>query len=204
MNKKIAIIAGAAALVILGIIGFFVFQNSNNSQTSLKNTSNKEADSVSSPYESLQDIFTNKTLSLMCEFTSEEGPKTAIYVKNGMVRTSTKGNTPQEAGDAIIRDNFVYFWNDTIAVKVPFNPDDMESAQQNVQTQEYLADLEKYKDSCKTAVVDDSFFSPPSDIVFQDLSNLMQAMPSGSADSSQDAPTQEEIEALMRQYQQSQ
>lgn len=204
MNKKVAIIAGIGLIVVLGIIGFFVFQNSNNSQTSLENTSNRKAESMSSPFESLQDVFTNKNLNLVCEFTSEGGQKTAIYVKNGMVRTSSKGNTPQEAGDAIIRDNFVYFWNDSSAVKVPFNPEDLESAQQNVQTQQSLSDLEKYKDSCKTAVANDSLFTPPSDITFQDLSNLMQAMPSGSASESEDAPTQEEIEALMKQYQQSQ
>ncbi|MBP7832900.1 MAG: hypothetical protein KA035_03965 [Candidatus Levybacteria bacterium] len=204
MNKKIGVIAGAVILVILAVIGFFVIQNANKSQTSLESTSNMEPKSVSAPFESLQDVFTNKNLNLVCEFTSEGGQKTAIYVKNGMVRTSSKGNTPQEAGDAIIRDNFVYFWNDTSAVKVPFNPQDLESAQQNVQTQQSLSDLEKYKDSCKTAVANDSLFTPPSDIKFQDLSDLMQAMPSGSASESEDAPTQEEIEALMKQYQQSQ
>lgn len=201
MNKKIGIIAGVVVVLILGIVGLFALLGSKNPQASQESTVNKESGQSKSAFESLEDVFTNKSLTLACKFTSEEGPKTTIYVKNGMVRTSSMGNNPLESSDAIIRDNFIYFWNDKSAVKVPFNPEDMESTQQNAQTKQSLSDLEKYKDSCKTAVVNDSFFTPPSDVEFQDLSNFMQAMPTGTSESG-NTPSQEEIEALMKQYQQ--
>ncbi len=204
MNKKIGVIAGAVILVILAVIGFFVIQNSNNPQSSLESTTNKESAQTGATFDSLQDIFSNKSLSLQCDYASDEGQKATIYIKNGMVRTSSVGETPQESGEVIIRDNTMYFWNNEGGIKMTFNAEDMESAQQNAQAKQSLSDLQKYKDSCKTAVVNDSLFTPPSDVVFQDMSNLLQAMPSGAANGSKSAPTQEEIEALMKQYQQSQ
>ena len=34
--------------------------------------------------------------------------------------------------------------------------------------------IDKYKDSCKTAVIEDSYFSEPKDVKFQDMSKLLQ------------------------------
>ncbi len=203
MNKKIGIIAGVAAVIILGIVGFFMLQGSNKSQNSMESMTNKESAQNGAMFESLNDIFTNKSLSLQCDFTSENNQKATVYVKNGMIRTSSVGNTPEESGDVIIKDNTMYFWSTQGGIKMKFSMEDMESAQQNAQAKQSLADLEKYRNSCKTAVVNDSLFTPPANVTFQDMSSLMQAIPTGANGTGQ-APTQEEIEALMKQYQQGQ
>ena len=51
---------------------------------------------------------------------------------------------------------------------------DLPDGGQNANSADTLAELEKYKDSCKPTVVADSMFVPPADVKFQDLSKMMQ------------------------------
>jgi hypothetical protein len=69
-----------------------------------------------------------------------------------------------------------------------------------------LAGIEKYKDSCKTEVVDDSFFVPPADIKFQDMNAFTESLkqvptvnvPTTGAEG-QNAVNQDYINELMKQ-----
>lgn len=44
-----------------------------------------------------------------------------------------------------------------------------------------MASMEKYKDSCKPAVVADSEFTPPTDVTFQDMSKMMMPQTTGAS-----------------------
>lgn len=207
MNAKMGIIIGIVVIILLGIVGFLLFQGKNTAQKDNSTAAPKTGET--STFKSLQDIFTNKSLSLMCDYSDPEGRKTTTYIKGGMVRTDIVSTNPQESGSVIVKDNTMYFWNATSGITMKFNPEDIANAQngttQSAQGQQSLQDLEKYKKSCKTSVVNDSLFTPPSTVKFQDMSSMMKMIPSGGATANgagNSAPTQEEIEALMKQYQQ--
>lgn len=207
MNAKIGIILGVVVIILLGIGGFLFLQGKNSTQENSNTMTPKTGETGT--FESLQDIFSNKSLSLACDYTDPEGRKTVTYIKGGMVRTDIVSTNPQESGSIIVKENTMYFWNATSGITMKFNPEDMANTQndnaQSAQGQKSLQDLEKYKKSCKTSVVNDSLFTPPSTVKFQDMSSMMKMIPSGGAAANgteNSAPTQEEIEALMKQYQQ--
>jgi hypothetical protein len=117
-----------------------------------------------------------------------------------MVRTS------YAAGDMLMRDNKMYFWNKDMAYMMEFNPQEMmeqgEKASQNGQTnpEDTIEAMEKYKDSCRSASVPDSMFDLPEGVKFQDYSNMTKKMmPTGGA---QGTPSidPKQYEDLMKKY----
>ncbi len=182
MSVKLWMIIGAAVIILAGLFGFMYVQNMTN-KAATDTMMKKSSPSESSAFSSLSDIFTNKSLSLTCEFTDEEGRKTKTYIKSGKVRAEIIGKEAADSGTIIVKEETMYFWNGAQGMMMKYDTKQMTGQDtQNLnaaQGQAALQGIEQYRQSCHPAVVSDSLFTPPSDVKFQDLSELMKMMPSG-------------------------
>lgn len=187
MQKKVII--AIIALALIGGGAFFFLQNKPGSSQSTVVTSIKDA--------------LSKSVSLECTYTDGQGRESKSYIKNGAVRSDYKGKTAEETGSAIVTSKKMYMWTDN---KEGFMMDIPEvtraEGEQSTpkalsQKDDVMADLEKYKESCKAAVVSDSLFTPPSDVKFTDYSQMMKQMPSAGSGMSE-----EQVKQYMEQYDQ--
>jgi hypothetical protein len=175
---SILIIAGAGAYMFLA-----------------KNTSEKQdskavvAETVPSPttgtvISSIKEALAGSQ-SIRCDFTDETGRQTTSYLKSGSVRTDYTGADPDDSGSMLMKDETLYIWNGKEGTKMAFDMQAMMNKAGSIaptatkksstsDQEEFLSTLEKYKESCKPATVDDALFTPPADVKFTDLSSMMQ------------------------------
>lgn len=121
----------------------------------------------------------SKSLSLECSFVDERGMQTKVDIKNGAVRAEVTGKTQTESGSVIVKDKKMYFWNKQTGFMMELpdvDPKELAKGtdQGSLQAKSMMEAIEKYKDSCKPAVVADSVFTPPAEVKFQDLSKMMK------------------------------
>lgn len=190
MPKNVLIIVIVAVILVIGGGAFWYVQS-------------QQSESKQSVATSIKDAL-SQSVSLECSYTDGEGRESKTYIKNGAVRSDYIGQTPEETGSVIVQGNMMYVWN---AQKQGFKmeiPEVTGTQQQTdpvaagvTQKEDLLAELEKYKDACKPAVVSDSLFTPPSDVVFTDYSQMMQDLPAEAGYPSVD-PAQ--AEKMMQQY----
>lgn len=185
MNKAVVIVG---ALLILGVGGYFMTQQSTNSALN-----SKKVEETSS-FTSIQDAL-SKSLSLQCTFTDEDGKKTKTYIKSGAVRTDFTGAKAEDSGSMIMKDKKLYTWTNDKKKGFMMTVPEVTPGQTNIpgsatgdanrsqQATDVLTALDKFKDSCKPATVADSLFTPPSEIKFTDFSNMMKqfTQPTGGA-----------------------
>ncbi len=145
---------------------------------------------------SIKDALT-KSVSMECEY--EEGTtKTKAWIKNGAIRADVVSEDEQSNGSFIMKDKDkkMYFWNEKegYVMTIP-DSEEVEGSEstESSPTNDIMKDLEEYKDHCKPAVVSDSLFNPPSDVTFQDMSEMMNGSGSGMSE--------EEVKKMMEQYQ---
>lgn len=199
MSTKMKIIVGVVILLVLGIGAFMFMGNSGKSLTQNNGMMGKS----SSPFSSIQEAL-SKNLSLQCDVTDPQGHKTVSYIKNGKIRVDITGATTAENGSVIMRDNKMYFWNNKGGISMEFNIDelgkqganstpDQSGTGQNPQA--YVDMMEKYKESCKNATVSDSLFEVPTNVKFQDFSEMMKMMQGGA-----NGANSADYEKLMQQY----
>ncbi len=116
----------------------------------------------------------SKKMTLVCEFSDEKGTSTKSYIKNGAVRVSSGGTNTNESGEFIMKDNKMYMWNETTREGFVYNVPEGDQTTQISQGDEYLNMIDAYKDSCKVATVENSYFVPPTDVNFQDMSKILE------------------------------
>lgn len=171
MNKKVIIAVVVVLVLILG--GLFYFKNAS-----------KELNSNMVP----KDVFTSvkdalsKKMTLVCEFKNDTGASTKSYIKNGAVRVSTTNEiSTNQSDDIIIKDKKMYMWD--LKTKQGFVydiPDESTNNQADatgsdvIKSDAYFKMIDKYKDSCKVATVEDSYFVPPTDVKFQEMNKLLE------------------------------
>lgn len=190
-------------LFLLGIGGYFFMSSKGTLPKTPINTGK------SNVFESIQDAL-SKSLSLKCVYKDEKGVQTITYIKGGAVRVNMEGIKDNEQPSSIIlKDKKMYMWNEisktgftyTITEPVVTPGTDKAPAVDNKDAS-VLAGIEKYKDSCKTEVVADSFFVPPVDVKFQDMSafteSLQKQVPTTGA-GDQNNVNQDYINELMKQ-----
>lgn len=190
-------------LLLLGIGGYFFMNSKGTLPKTLVNTG------TSNVFESIQDAL-SKSLSLKCVYKDEQGIQTTTYIKGGAVRVDMEGiKDNEQPGSIILKDKKMYMWNEasktgfTYTITEPeVTPGTDQSPTVDNKDASVLAGIEKYKDSCKTEVVADSFFVPPADVKFQDMSafteNLMKQVPTTGA-TDQNTVDQDYINELMKQ-----
>lgn len=158
MNKKKILIIGGLVVCFLGVGLLF-------------RTKNKEEGTIlqeKGVFTSIKDALT-KNVSLTCEFKTPDGQTTKSYIKNGAVRVTSEDST--QAGEIIILKEKMYIWDTKTKQGYVYNN---VTGTDVVKSESYLDMIEQYKDSCKVAVVNDSLFTPPTDINFQDMSKILE------------------------------
>lgn len=185
-------------VVALLVLGWFLFVRNRVNQTS---TTQPQVTVAPNAFTSIKDALT-KSISLQCEYKDEEGRTTSSFIKNGAVRADVVATDPKESGSVIIKDNKMYSWNGREGVTMAFAEDQIKDAQDSVaQNQDVLENIEKYKDRCKPAVVSDVLFTPPTDVKFTDLSEMMKLVPTGATTQTTPGNNPQDIQKMMDQYQ---
>jgi len=171
-NKKVLIIV---AVVLLALVGGFIFLKSKSSDTGP--TGSQSANK--SIFNSVKDALT-QNLTISCEFTDETGTLVKSYIKNGAVRITSTGDTVAKSGEIIMKDKKMYIWD--TATKEGFvydiSREEGTTDTQKSNSDSYLDMIDKYKDYCKVATVADSFFTPPADVKFQDMTKFLEDLKS--------------------------
>lgn len=175
MKKGVLIAVVVIILLVIGASGYLATRHSNSSMQPYGQAAKTTPSSV---FGSIQDALTNKALSLSCDFTDANGIHVVAYIKSGAIRSDVTGKTPQESGSVLIKDKKMYFWNATMGMMMdmPAMTVTPTPGANTNQTQSTVADLEKYKESCKPAVLSDSLFTLPANVKFTDESQMMQQM----------------------------
>ncbi len=183
MNKKIAI---GIAVVILLAGGAYYFQSQNKTKVSDDGQMSSEKNGAgNSIAESIRDMM-NRGAVLECTYEAN-GEKTTAYIKGKSVRsTSAIGNDPKAPNNFLYVDSKIYFWNDTtkegMFMTAPEQKADSQPKTNETQfdkdiNTDIVGQLEQYKNSCKPSSVSDSLFTVPSNVKFQDFSELMKQIP---------------------------
>lgn len=193
-------------LLLLLLLGLGAFGYYKYAHTKKAPESAKKEEEHGGVFGSIKDAL-SKQLSLECRFTSDEGVTTTAYIKMGAMHVDTNAGKP-DAMSMIMKDKKLYYWQ--VAQKqgsvmtipdvsiTPSVTGTLKPTGEEDRSQSMLAALEKFKNSCKTAVVADALFTPPADVKFTDYSQVMkQVAPSGTAPTGM---SQEDVQKLMQQY----
>lgn len=179
MKKNLVIILVLGVAVVGGLV-FFSSQSKQKGETISPSQTN-EGTTVTEETIVTEESETNTSTELAlggsykCTYTMEQGLKVTTYVKNGKMRTEI----PLEVGDtniSLYTDNKVYQWS--TKEKQGFFMSVEEAKQQpNTEVQDpdkYLEEIRrKYQPDCQNMDLPDSLFRVPTDIEFQDLSQLL-------------------------------
>ena len=175
-SKGILIAVAFLLLVILGLGAYkFLFAG----KSSVGSTTTQQGNVFTSIKDAL-----SKSVSLQCDFTDETGNKTTGYIKAGAIRADIIAKTTEESGSVIIKNNKMYFWNskEGMVLDISETGDKAKDTPEGQNKSDSIMNsFEQYKQSCKPAVVSDSLFTPPTDVKFTNLSELMKT-PSGAPD----------------------
>jgi hypothetical protein len=185
MNKIILF-----AIIIAVIGGIFYFsknkplpQSSTSSQQSQNKTQTQnQKEEKNNVFTSIKDALT-RGQSLKCQFTDESGRQTTVYFKKDFVR-GMFNDEKEVMNNFLYRDKKVYTWGDKTKEGMIVDTDTISVAPTIKQTnkneprsaQDYIEQYEKYWQNCKVETVSDTLFNPPSDVQFQNMSDLMQQM----------------------------
>lgn len=185
-------------LLLLGV-GGYLFMNSQKTKPSTTVTTQGTTQQGGNIFTSIQDAL-SKSLSLKCDYPNPDGKGGTVtsYIKNGAVRVSSIAMGTEGNGSVIMKDNKMWIWDDVKKTGMTLTLDTSKltpgagAASNDDQKAKVLAEMEKYKNYCKTEVVADSLFTPPADIKFTDLQNLMKGytVPSGVIPSGVVIPSQ--------------
>lgn len=189
-GKKTGLYIGLAVLAVLIVAGGFMFFT-------------KGVNPLTNPAAVL-----TGGASMKCEYT-EDGRNIVAYVKGEQFRTDVTGGE-EGSMSMIYKDDTTWSWNtDTKkGMKMTFEKPtvtpgaEMESTggeTEKSDAQEIKEELDKYKDSCKNQMVSESLFTPPSDVEFQDYSQMMEQMQNMNPQSVQNM-SEEQLQEMMQQY----
>lgn len=180
MNKLIPVVV---VLLLLGVGGYLFMSSQKAKPPAIEQKTTATTQGTTQQggniFTSIQDAL-SKSISLKCDYPDPNGKGTITsYIKNGAVRVMSIAMGSQGNGSAIMKDNKMWIWDDVkktgmmLTLNKPTGTNPSGVPQQD-QREKVLADMEKYKNYCKTEVVADSLFIPPTDVQFTDLQNIMQ------------------------------
>lgn len=177
MNNKVIIAVVTAVIIVGGGIALFMANSSNTQQNETKQveTTNETKTSLSALLE--------KGDPQKCTYSgTNEGYEysgTAYFSSEKQMRNDYKSEREGKSrdGSMIISDDTQYFWNndDKKGFKTAVKADDQQ--QSNSETGKNVDTKAKFSFQCEDWTVDESKFTPPSDVTFQDLTQIMQNIP---------------------------
>lgn len=186
MSKTVLIALIAGVIVIGAGAAYFATQKDDKTSNSTTETTTNASESTSpSTTKSNVASFLSGSETKECSYsTSSEGAEIngTMYFSGGQMRHNYSSNKDgkSQSGSMIITKEAQYVWdNDTLkGVKFAFSPDTPTSSDQPSGNSSQGVDVNKeYDFSCKDWAVDESYFTPPSNVKIQDLSNLQNQIP---------------------------
>ncbi|MGI5827870.1 MAG: hypothetical protein ACOX6V_02490 [Patescibacteria group bacterium] len=187
-----------------------------NNQTSTSNEDGlqqeqQEEQSEQTIGNSLKSIF-SRGESAKCTY-NEDGAEITVAIKGNKTRVYGIDYNPEteaiEEGGVINDGEWVYFWDGSTKAGIKYKISALEGlANEDTGTNEQAeswGDMEKWADeieddyevNCTPQTISDSEFTPPSDIQFQDMAQLMESVKQFQDMKPSDIPSAEELEELM-------
>ncbi|OGK09292.1 hypothetical protein A2767_03590 [Candidatus Roizmanbacteria bacterium RIFCSPHIGHO2_01_FULL_35_10] len=206
MNKSLPVII-VVILLLLGGGAFLAFKNKPAQPGAVNTNVGQGQTQDGNVFTSIKDAL-SKSLSLECTYKDEKGTESTTQIKGGAIHVVAKTltNGKEINSQIIMKDRKMYSWDEETKKGFVFEiPDETLQTTPSSQTptgenkgESFLAEIEKYKDACKPAVVSDSLFTPPTDVEFQDFSSVFQNIPTGT--SGNGAAPSFDLEQLKKQY----
>ena len=116
-----------------------------------------------------------KSGSFACNFTDEYSRQVKVSIKNGSARAEYTGKNPEDAETDLLTKTNLYVWRNNdkkgYVVELPTGSVQRKAGDALSQRDDFIILLEKHKDTCKPAIVADSVFTLPTDVVFKKFSN---------------------------------
>ena len=183
MNTKLIAIA-AIAIILLAGGGLFLYNQSNKQSSPTQTASNNTSATPQALKNSIFDILASGQ-SQECSFDSKvdenSSSKGVFYITQDKMRGDiTTSNNGKASDISIIRvgeDNYMWGTDLAIGIKMKLSLEDLKS---NDQASSYVDLNQDFDYKCKGWTVDNSKFTPPSNIKFTDLSAFMPGSSSGS------------------------
>lgn len=180
MNSKVIIGIVTAVIIIGGGVALYMANSSNTQQNETK-----EAETAQTTTKTSLSALLEKGDPQKCTYSgSNEGYEysgTAYFSSEKQMRNDYKSEREGKSrdGSMIITDGTQYFWNndDKKGFKTAIKADD--SQQSSSETSENVDTKAKFSFQCEGWTVDESKFTPPSDVTIQDLTQIMQTIPTG-------------------------
>lgn len=177
-QKQLMVAAVVVILLILGLGGFFLF--SKQSPSTQNQTSNATTGDKKSAMGSIVDLIKGGS-NVMCNFntTDDENGYTntgTIYISSGNMRgdfvTTKEGKATNMS--MIRNGNDNYIWGDEMetGIKMTISTEDL--TEETNENSKYVDLNQKLDYKCNPWGVDQSKFTPPSNIKFTDLSKMME------------------------------
>lgn len=215
MNK---LIIGVVVVLLLGAGAYYLYSQMNVSpMKKVTESVMKGKDSAGNMFTSIKDAM-GKSMSLSCDYTNDDGAHVVTYVKAGAVRVQTDDPKSKEGvQNILLKDSKMYMWSETTkagfmyTIKAPESVSPQPTLTRDIESEtglssgdkqeSVLAQIEKFKDSCKAGTVADSMFVVPTDVKFQDMDVMMkQVVPSGVPSTTGSADYQQYVKDMMKQY----
>lgn len=182
MNKKVLI--GLVVVVLVAAGGWFAYSQSKEKDDTQAKSNTDTAENAD---DSLFDSSANTLRGLLgfknavCTYSDQES-NGVIYIANEdrMRYNFTSTNPEEPAGSMIMSDGTQYIWEDATkeGFMMRYNPEDMrDEATESEATSEddESVDLDQeYNFNCEKWSVDQSVFTPPSDVTFADMDALIK------------------------------
>lgn len=187
MKKTNLIIIIIVAIVLIGAGAFFLMKGKSSDNTSQKNASEQNSP-ASAVKQGLLGLLENAS-GIKCSVSDQTGSYTVIAKGEkakieGISFANPSNPTQKDSKGTMINDGtWAYIWNGKEGMK--FNlKDTQQTSSSAVNTEEKSTDwkgwAEEMQDSgakydCNPTVATDADFTPPSDVKFQDLAELMKS-----------------------------
>lgn len=186
MQNKQAIIGIAAAIIILlGAGAAFLYSKNTKEPSQNTPTPTKEEKKESNTMGIIEILKSGQTQQ--CDFKSDEGDSTTsgvVYFNNQNLRAdlAIAEDNKKSAISMIRKGDDNYIWGTSFpnnaGVKMTLSVDEFAK---NDQTKDYLDPNKQVDYKCKPWAADLGMFNPPSNIKFQDLSEMMKGSTSSSS-----------------------
>ncbi len=188
MNSKVIIAIVVAVIVIIGGGAALVMANNSKDEA-------KKAETSQTAKETSLSALQAKGEPRKCTFSSEVKNSTysgtAYFSSDKQMRNDYKNtiNGTERSGSMIITSDTQYFWNNETkkGFKTAIKPSDTSksssSSSSSSASQANNSNVDtkaKYNFHCESWTVDESKFTPPSDVTIQDYTQMMQNMPSSN------------------------
>ena len=177
MNRNVQILIGILVLIVLGAGAFLMFKNSSKAPVASQNSQTTVAEQKpAGSQKSINDLLTSGQAQ-KCTYKdkmAEVDVEGTVYVAGGKMRSDYTSKTGGQTimGHMVVSDNKSYIWMDgqSMGMMMTFDPN---KATEAAPTGAQSVDVNKLIDyNCSGWALDNSVFTPPSNVKFQNLGEV--------------------------------